>query len=420
MRYDQSYIARLLAKHLSEGLLPEEKVILDEWADASEVNRAILEEVEDPERFARILEDYEYIDPEIAWKELQKREPELLKIDYDDQGRPGWFASLRARFRSFFENNRRSTTNLAFGFVLISLIAISLIRLALSYRNRTMVFVQQPLTRAGFSASPKLAGVPVLELSALALGASDTSGCMMATKTAVDEIDLQLLTGCNTSFGGMAFVLRSLGSWMMHTRLADSTHVQLNVGSQLQVPAYDARNPNREVTLTGEGYFNVKSSRDDVVGKPFVVHVPFLKSLNIISLGTQFNVKAYPKDGYVLTNLVEGRVLLQIGVHKLELKAGQSAIVDSSGIPRIEASPVTTSSWKDGVFCFTSQPTFATIEELARAYNVHVKFLGSRPTAIYGTLRGFHSDPLDVLLDRLSLLAHFSYKIKADTVYVSH
>ena len=57
----------------------------------------------------------------------------------------------------------------------------------------------------------------------------------------------------------------------------------------------------REVSLTGEGFFNVVHNAD----RPFIIHTAFL---DIKDLGTQFNVKCYPEDKVTETSLVEGSV----------------------------------------------------------------------------------------------------------------
>ena len=70
--------------------------------------------------------------------------------------------------------------------------------------------------------------------------------------------------------------------------LPDGTTVWLNAGSKL---TYDKTYGNtlREVTLTGEAFFDVVHNAE----KPFVIHT---SKINIRVLGTKFNVKSYPTD----------------------------------------------------------------------------------------------------------------------------
>ncbi|HEY4111946.1 FecR family protein [Puia sp.] len=82
--------------------------------------------------------------------------------------------------------------------------------------------------------------------------------------------------------------------------LPDGSTVLLRGGSQLTIgAAYNTR--TREVTLTGEGYFDIHP--DD--GRPFVVHA---KAVNTTVLGTAFNVCAWPARSEVVVTVTRGKV----------------------------------------------------------------------------------------------------------------
>jgi len=82
--------------------------------------------------------------------------------------------------------------------------------------------------------------------------------------------------------------------------LPDGTQVWLNVGSRIK---YDENygKENRELTLTGEAYFDV--ARD--ARKPFVLHAG---KMDVKVLGTAFNVKAYPGDATTEAALIRGSI----------------------------------------------------------------------------------------------------------------
>lgn len=84
--------------------------------------------------------------------------------------------------------------------------------------------------------------------------------------------------------------------------LADGTSIWLNSGSTLEYPLSFTKK-NREVILSGEGYFDVAKNPD----KPFIVKT---SDLNIKVLGTIFNVKSYPDEGTIETTLLEGSVAI--------------------------------------------------------------------------------------------------------------
>src|SRR5581483_7817313 len=78
--------------------------------------------------------------------------------------------------------------------------------------------------------------------------------------------------------------------------LPDGSIVWLNASSKL---TYDNNfgNSIREVTLSGEAFFDVVSRTQLVMGKeqkiPFVIHTP---QIDVRVLGTAINVKSYPGD----------------------------------------------------------------------------------------------------------------------------
>ena len=83
-------------------------------------------------------------------------------------------------------------------------------------------------------------------------------------------------------------------------RLADSTMVILNAESRLTYPTAFT-GASREVTLEGEGYFDVTPDKE----RPFTVKTP---SIQVEVLGTSFNVSAYKDETSNEVTLVQGRV----------------------------------------------------------------------------------------------------------------
>jgi ferric-dicitrate binding protein FerR (iron transport regulator) len=106
----------------------------------------------------------------------------------------------------------------------------------------------------------------------------------------------------NNNAGNICYLEAPLGS-RVSAGLPDGTQVWLNAGSKLEYTTNYNRK-NREVRLTGEGYFKVKTNAN----KPFIVRT---KEISIKAIGTAFNVKAYPDEKQVTTTLVEGKVKLE-------------------------------------------------------------------------------------------------------------
>lgn len=83
-------------------------------------------------------------------------------------------------------------------------------------------------------------------------------------------------------------------------RLSDGSVVWLNAGSRLRYPEKFSSG-QREVYLSGEGYFEVKAS----AGHPFIIHT---SKMDIRVLGTEFNVRSYDDEDFAETALIRGAV----------------------------------------------------------------------------------------------------------------
>jgi ferric-dicitrate binding protein FerR (iron transport regulator) len=81
-------------------------------------------------------------------------------------------------------------------------------------------------------------------------------------------------------------------------QLPDGTTVWLNADSRL---SYKINNTGREVELTGEAYFDVAKDKDH----PFRVHTP---TVDILVLGTTFDIRSYSKEYNTETSLFQGSV----------------------------------------------------------------------------------------------------------------
>ncbi|HVV02934.1 MAG TPA: FecR family protein, partial [Puia sp.] len=82
--------------------------------------------------------------------------------------------------------------------------------------------------------------------------------------------------------------------------LPDSTQVWLNASSTLEFPEHFRTN-KREVTLSGEAYFDVRHSEKT----PFIIHTG---KVSTTVLGTSFNIKAYPDRQHIIVSVSTGKV----------------------------------------------------------------------------------------------------------------
>jgi transmembrane sensor len=114
-------------------------------------------------------------------------------------------------------------------------------------------------------------------------------------------------------------------------QLPDGSVVWLNAGSKLTYNK-DFGLETREVTLTGEGFFDVTKNKE----KPFIIST---SSIKIKVLGTAFNVKAYPEDKQTETSLIRGSIEVTIRNRpndKIILSPSEKLVVEND-IARVES-----------------------------------------------------------------------------------
>lgn len=144
--------------------------------------------------------------------------------------------------------------------------------------------------------------------------------------------------------------------------LEDGSVITLNAHSSLTLAApFDER--KREVSLSGEGYFQIK--HDSI--RPFVVHA---NHTFIEVLGTQFNVRNYPEEKQVETALIEGKIALSHtrGGQKIILSPGQKVFSTDRGIAPLETGVGETVAWRDRYFAYEDQPLSRVLLDICRWY----------------------------------------------------
>lgn len=170
--------------------------------------------------------------------------------------------------------------------------------------------------------------------------------------------------------------------------LADGTKVWLNAETSLRFPtAFMGK--DREVELTGEAFFEVKTDKD----KPFLVRAGRTETR---VLGTSFNIMAYSDEGAVKTTLLDGAVRMALGGRSAVLKPGEQGQYDdgrrsegkgsegktSDGKGIIATRSVNTRAvvaWKDGYYFFDRTPVQSVMRQIARWYDVTIVYQGAPP-----------------------------------------
>jgi transmembrane sensor len=150
-------------------------------------------------------------------------------------------------------------------------------------------------------------------------------------------------------------------------KLADGTDVWLNAATRLTFPT-SFSSKERIVELDGEAYFEVAKDPHH----PFIVKV---NDINVKVLGTSFNVMGYTDELSINTTLVEGRVLVETGAIRTELKPGQESIVHkTTGESTITNADISKAlAWKNGFFEFENADIHVILRQISRWYDIDVE-----------------------------------------------
>jgi transmembrane sensor len=217
--------------------------------------------------------------------------------------------------------------------------------------------------------------------------------------------------------------------------LPDGTKVWLNAGSRLSYDSSFGRQ-RREVSLTGEGYFDVVHNKD----KPFIIHA---SKINIKVLGTEFDIKSYPSDKTTEASLIRGSIEVTFNdqpTKKVILKPNEKIVVDNfkfenhlaetadkpqnpasvTGISKDVAVKALTyehktgdvieTSWVENKLVFQDESFEEIARKLERWYGVTIRFGNERLKADHLT-GSFTNETVRQALDALKFTTEFSYSM---------
>ncbi len=218
-------------------------------------------------------------------------------------------------------------------------------------------------------------------------------------------------------------------------QLPDGTIVLLNGGSKLSYTREFGKEL-REVTLTGEGFFDVKEMKD----KPFIIHT---SSINIKVLGTVFNVKAYPEDKKTETSLIRGSIEVTMKNRpndKLILSPNEKLVVENELISKKETeqrdskysppaiaisklkyssgdSTVAETQWVDNKLVFNDESFAEVVLKMERWYDVEIEL--NDPKLQQKRMTGnFEKETIDQALEALKLTIPFRHEQTGNKIII--
>lgn len=192
--------------------------------------------------------------------------------------------------------------------------------------------------------------------------------------------------------------------------LPDGSQVWLNHSSSLQYPA-TFYGKSRIVQLKGEGFFDVAHNSKI----PFIVKVG---DLQVVALGTTFNIMSYPEENKIETSLISGSVelLKSESIKKvsplIKMKPGEMAIYQKDNKKLIinSINDDRYFSWKDGKLVFNAEPMGSVVKKLSRWYNVDIQIKDLELSELSLTATFIH-ETLPQVMDLIAYITPLNYTI---------
>lgn len=190
--------------------------------------------------------------------------------------------------------------------------------------------------------------------------------------------------------------------------LADGTKVWLNAKSILTFPNH-FKGGLREVTLDGEGYFQVAKNKK----RPFIVNT---NKYDVKVLGTTFNLKSYSQTDGFETSLLEGSVeiLKPESTSGKIIKPNQRIYLHEG---KLIVEPITHIDyflWKDGILSFDDEPFQDLMKKLELIFDIKIEIKNEGILRYRCTGKFRTKDGVQHILNVLKLANEFNYEINSD------
>jgi transmembrane sensor len=337
--FDRERIAALLFKSLSQTLSPEEATALEAWKSLQPENRALFEELMDPEQLRHELQQLvaveAAIEAKLGWQEEHLPEKPVRKL-YT------WWSWAAA---------------------ILLLLSVG----AYLWLKPVKQQLAEVIHPGGNKAVLTLADGSSITL--------DSAGRLVIAqgKASIHQQGGQLTyEGTSSGDNGGFNKLSTPPGGQFKVQLPDGSTAWLNAASSIRYPvAFSGK--ERQVEVTGEVFLDVAQE----AARPFKVIVN--KGVEINVLGTQFNINAYNDRSFVSTTLIQGRVSVSKNGHPAILQPGEQALTgtDTRVLENVDIDKVM--AWKNGMFNFEDVSLQEAMGEIERWYDVKVIYENGVP-----------------------------------------
>ena len=341
-------LLELLMRQLSGELTEAEIVDLNAWADASPANRQLIDHFGNEEEIKILLDKWRRMNPAA--------------------GHAKWLGTMQARRKS---RVIRFASWSAAAIVLMVTVGIWLMKQVSSAPVVTPPVVAQsaaPVLPGRNTAILTLADGRKIQLDQAGRGELAVQGNVKVNKT--DSVSLSYAaTGMVAGRELQYNILTTPRAGQIRLLiLSDGSRVWLNNATRLRYPIAFAVN-ERIVELTGEAYFEIARKTNS----PFRVKVG---DREVEVLGTSFNINAYPDEAMNKVTLLSGAVRVKnANGGPVQLRPGQQAQFGVRPLQVVSGVDVDgVLSWKNGFFYFERATLQEVLRELARWYDVKVRY----------------------------------------------
>jgi ferric-dicitrate binding protein FerR (iron transport regulator) len=185
--------------------------------------------------------------------------------------------------------------------------------------------------------------------------------------------------------------------------LPDGTTGMLNSASYLEytIPFQD----KRQVKLTGEAFFKVKSDENN----PFVVSTG---NSTIKVTGTIFNLSSYPSENYLEVVLQEGKVEFMNDklIEKVDILPSERLVFIDGRTKKSVVDPDKYNAWTEGKLVFRGDLMSEVARRIEKWYNIRIVIADSELEK-YSFRGTFEDDSLEDVLKFLAMTSPISYSI---------
>ena len=194
--------------------------------------------------------------------------------------------------------------------------------------------------------------------------------------------------------------------------LPDESVVWLNANTTLTY-SEDFIADNREVTLSGEAFFDVVTMPE----MPFVVHV---SGNDITVKGTKFNVTAYGQESEIAASLVEGAIVFNSEKVSVEMVPGEQLIYNvlTEDLAKTKVDTRSSFSWINGKLDYASISLQKLLGRLTSIYGVEFRYTPNKYKNRNFRIKLNDNEPIEDVLSAISIILPIEYSIKEDIVTI--